>query len=267
MNFSADIDTTRADGRRSRKAWPIACSRWVLPRPVPPWMNSGLNDDVVGGGERPGGGRGDFIGLADDERLEPVALVEIGRGRIALARRWPGPREFPRGPAAAPASDRPAWRRSSRRVTIGSTVRQASASRSPKWLCTQSAMNWLGMTISSSPVSPSNAPSSAGFSQPSNVRAPQSRRRPVRMVSQAASRGAGTGARHRRHTDFPDCPALARASLTLNFAGHEKPSRATRVATPIAPSVSSPPERIRRRKEFSESLRPAIQAANFINMK
>ena len=53
MNFSADIETTRADGRRSRKAWPMACSRWVLPRPVPPWMNNGLNATRLGGGERP----------------------------------------------------------------------------------------------------------------------------------------------------------------------------------------------------------------------
>ena len=42
MNFSADIDTTRRRGRRARKSWPMACSKWVLPRPVPPWMNNGL---------------------------------------------------------------------------------------------------------------------------------------------------------------------------------------------------------------------------------
>ena len=42
MNFSADIETTRAPRLRARKAWPMACSRWVLPRPVPPWMNNGL---------------------------------------------------------------------------------------------------------------------------------------------------------------------------------------------------------------------------------
>ena len=81
-----------------------------------------------------------------------------------------------------------AWWRYGREIA----ERQAKASRSPKWPLTQSAMNWLGMTISSSPVSPSNAPSSAGFSQPSKVRAPQSRRRPARMVSHAASSGAGT---------------------------------------------------------------------------
>ena len=42
MNFSADIETTREPRLWARKLWPIACSKWVLPRPVPPWMNSGL---------------------------------------------------------------------------------------------------------------------------------------------------------------------------------------------------------------------------------
>jgi len=36
------------------------------------------------GRQRTSGGRGDFIGLADDERFEPVARVEVRRRRIAL---------------------------------------------------------------------------------------------------------------------------------------------------------------------------------------
>ena len=42
------------------------------------------------------------------------------------------------------------------------------------------------------PPSGSKDPSSAGFSQPSKVRAPRSRRSPVRIDSQAASSGAAT---------------------------------------------------------------------------
>ena len=45
--------------------------------------------------------------------------------------------------------------------TIGSTVFHASAIRSPKCERTQSAMNWLGMTMSSVPLSGSKVPSSA----------------------------------------------------------------------------------------------------------
>ena len=37
-----EIDTTRLPLCASRKLWPSACSRCVLPRPVPPWMISGL---------------------------------------------------------------------------------------------------------------------------------------------------------------------------------------------------------------------------------
>ena len=37
--------------------------------------------------ERPRGGRCDFVGLADDERFEPIARIEIGRVGIALGRR------------------------------------------------------------------------------------------------------------------------------------------------------------------------------------
>ena len=100
MNFSADIETTRAPRLCARKVWPIACSRWVLPRPVPPWMNSGLKLTVWRRRQRPRGGRGDFVGLADDEGLEPVARVEVRRVRIALGRRA----ALLRGSAAAPAA-------------------------------------------------------------------------------------------------------------------------------------------------------------------
>ena len=86
MNFSADIDTTRAPRLRARKAWPMACSKWVLPRPVPPWMNKRIEADRRRGRQRPRGGRGDFIGLADDEGFEAIARVEIRRVGIALSR-------------------------------------------------------------------------------------------------------------------------------------------------------------------------------------
>ena len=76
--------------------------------------------------------------------------------------------------------------------TIGSVARHASVSRSPKCERTQSAMNWLGISNSRAPLSGSSVPSWAGFSQPSNVRAPRSRRRPVRIESQAASSGAAS---------------------------------------------------------------------------
>ena len=102
MNFSADIETTRAPRLRARKAWPIACSRWVLPRPVPPWMKSGLKLTGRRRGERPRGGGGDFVGLADDEGLEPVARIEIGR----VADRARPAAALLRGSAAAPGAAR-----------------------------------------------------------------------------------------------------------------------------------------------------------------
>ena len=130
----------------------MACSRCVLPRPVPPWMNSGLKLTVSAVASVLAAVAGDLVGLADDEGLEPVARVEIGR--VGIARR--------RSPAGAGISSRissgdgrgasaAATIRTSR--TIGSAVRHASVSRSPKWMRTQSAMNWLGMTSSSSPES------------------------------------------------------------------------------------------------------------------
>jgi hypothetical protein len=59
-------------------------------------------------------------------------------------------------------------------------------SRSEKWVCTQSAMNWEGSSRRSVAVSGSKLPSAIGRSQPSKVRAPQSRRRLERISSQDA---------------------------------------------------------------------------------
>ena len=189
MNFSADIDTTRAPRLRARKAWPIACSRWVLPRPGSAMDEQRIEADRRRSRERPRGGRRDFVRLADDEGFEPVARVEIRCVGIALCRRRGSSRISSGAGRGASAA---AITRTSR--TTGKTVFHASVSRSPKCERTQSAMNWLGMTMSSDPPSGSKAPSSAGFSQPSNVRAPRSRRSPVRIDSQAASSGAATGA-------------------------------------------------------------------------
>jgi hypothetical protein len=48
-------------------------------------------------------------------------------------------------------------------------------------------MNWEGSWSLSAPVSGSKPPNAIGRSQPSKVRAPQSRRRPARIDSQAAA--------------------------------------------------------------------------------
>ena len=57
----------------------MACSKWVLPRPVPPWRKSGLNATLSAVGQRLGGAERDLVGLADDEILEPVARLERDR--------------------------------------------------------------------------------------------------------------------------------------------------------------------------------------------
>ena len=54
-----------------------------MPRPVPPWMNSGLKLTDLRRRQRPRGGRGDFVRLADDESLEPVARIEVRSRGIA----------------------------------------------------------------------------------------------------------------------------------------------------------------------------------------
>jgi hypothetical protein len=81
--------------------------------------------------------------------------------------------------AAAPTPMR-TWR------TAGSVARHAIVSRSEKWVCTQSAMNCDGSSSRSVAVSGSKLPSAIGRSQPSKVRAPQSRRRLDLISSQDA---------------------------------------------------------------------------------
>ena len=111
MNFSADIDTTRAPGRRFEEGLADGVQQMGLAAPGAAMKEQRVEGDAVGGGQRPRGGRRDFIGLADDERVEAVARVEIGRRGIALARPAAAPPEFPRGSAAAPAWDRRPKRR------------------------------------------------------------------------------------------------------------------------------------------------------------
>ena len=135
--------------------------------------------------------------------------------------------------------------------TSGRTAFHASASRSPKCELTQSAMNWLGMTISSSPESKSRLPSSAGLSQPSKVRAPRSRRRPARIASQAASSGdrpapAETGSLPWHRLSRLPCTGVRLRNIM--FAGRKSPTRATQVARQAVDFCPAPlPRRIRPR--------------------
>src|SRR5207342_1121457 len=90
------------------------------------------------------------------------------------------------------------------------------------------------------------------------------------VPAQPGANGFPGGFKWRRHRCgigdtqiFPTALHWRAPSLTRNLAGHEKPSCATRFATPKASSVSSPPVRIRRRKVRFESLARVIQVPNF----
>ena len=178
-----------------------------------------VEGDALGGRQRLGGGRGDFVGLADDESLEAIARIEIRRRRDRVSR--------------------PAARRNSSRISSGvgrgrvgggddphvaderQRRCQASASRSPKCERTQSAMNWLGMTRSSAPLSRIEI-AKRGRLQPAVERAGakvaakagrESNPRQPRAVRQLPRSAAAPG------TEFvPIRPALARASSNSAIA-------------------------------------------------
>src|SRR5262249_11320465 len=121
------------------------------------------------------------------------------------------------------------------------------------------------MMMSSVPPSGSNEPSSAGFNQPSKVRAPRSRRSPVRIESQAASSGAVTGT-SASWTDELVAPPCTGSRLPL----FNSPRRDKRVCARRTPSRGVhgsfsllPPARIRTRKDRSETVRDSFQVPFF----
>ena len=44
VNFSEEIYNTVLSGYLSLISTPIACAKWVLPRPTPPYINKGLKE-------------------------------------------------------------------------------------------------------------------------------------------------------------------------------------------------------------------------------
>ena len=87
MNFSADIDTTRAPRLLREEGVADRVQQVGLAAAGAAMDEQRVEADRRRRRERPRGGRRDLVGLADDEGLEPVARIEIGRVGIALGRR------------------------------------------------------------------------------------------------------------------------------------------------------------------------------------
>ncbi len=127
MNFSADIDTTRAVGPAGEEILADGVQQMGLAAPGAAVDEQWVERHLVGGRQRLGGGRGDFIGLADDEGVEAVARIEIGRigiARTGLAARAAG---ISSRISNGDGRGRPRRRRFATSRTIGSTVFHASA--------------------------------------------------------------------------------------------------------------------------------------------
>ena len=193
---------------------------------------SGLNATAVGGRQRLRGGR---------RRLHWPCRRRTSRSGSA-GRNWAPADRAPRpaGGAAGISSRissgdglRPVGRRRRRAPTrtSGSTVFHASASRSPKCERTQSAMNWLGMTRSSSPdVGVERA--ELGGLQPAveGARAADRGAGPARIMSQAASSGAAT-----RHSTVGSAASLWHRLSRLPCTGARLPQCPVRKAQASAP--------------------------------
>ena len=149
--------------------------------------------------------------------------------------------------------------------TIGRTVFHASVSRSPKCERTQSAMNWLGMTMSSVPrVGLERA--ELGRLQPAVERARAQGRGEVRceLIPRPPRAAPRPAPRLARQTTFvpPPCtgprlpiPAPSRDKRSPSRAD---PSRGATAFFSLAPGADSRPER-----PFCEPKRPALQVPFF----
>ena len=147
---------------------------------------------------------------------------------------------------------------------------RASVRRSPKCELTQSAMNWLGMT-SQAPEVRVERSQFVGL-QP----AVESARAKIAAQSGAIAPHAASSGDGRRHqqvrnhpdTDFPDCPALARASHNIMGARRRSPAaRSDSQRSSLTCVLPLSPRRIRPGAEGFGSCSAAAQARKFFELE
>ncbi len=161
MNFSADMYSTRRCGCFSRRFQAMACIRWVLPRPTPPYRNSGLNGTVSLSATRRAAAKASSLGLPTTKfaKLNRGSSGALIASAESAARTTSGAASDA-GPASstapsmtsARADDSPASAAAAAPAdTTTSTVRTPESSsdhralrRSPYWVVTRSRTNRLG---------------------------------------------------------------------------------------------------------------------------